>query len=270
VNPLALVIKNRYARWTLQGMHAAGIKTINHSLLGGGKMILDTDDFVAQRIRCEEAFEPAVRREMERIASDGVNVIDIGANIGYYSILASRLVGPEKRVFSFEPQASMVTKLRRNIECNGLRNVEVFPFALADAHGKVTFQVPPKGLESLGSMHTSGRFEVAATVEVEVHRLDDVMHKLENPKIGLVKIDAEGAELLILRGATHLLSLPDRPVLIFEANEKSCEPFGYTVFDTLEYVHSFGYRLRQIDYENWIAKPVGDCEERPNSLHGSC
>src|ERR1700734_927620 len=121
MNPLSLVIKNRYARWTMQGMHAAGMKTVNHSLLGGGKMVLETNDFVAQRIRCEAAFEPAVRYEIQRIATRGVNVIDIGANIGYYSILASRLIGPAKRVFSFEPQESMVTQLRRNIEVNALR-----------------------------------------------------------------------------------------------------------------------------------------------------
>jgi FkbM family methyltransferase len=248
------VIKNRYARWTMQGMHAAGMKTVNHSLLGGGRMVLKTNDFVAQRIRCEAAFEPAVRREVQRIATHGVNVIDIGANIGYYSVLASRLIGPAKRVFSFEPQSNMVTQLRRNIEVNALSNVEVFPFALADVRGRLTFQVPREGLESLGSIHASDRFEVVKTVEVEAQRLDDVMVTLDHPKIGLIKMDAEGAELLILRGATHLLSSPDRPVLIFEANERSCKPFGYSVFDTLQYVHSFGYRLRQIDHEDWIAE----------------
>jgi FkbM family methyltransferase len=255
VNPLGLVIKNRYARWTMMGMHAAGKRTVHHSLLGGGKMILETKDFVAQRIRCEQAFEPAVRNEIERVAAGGVNVIDIGANIGYYSILASRLIGPAKRVFSFEPQASMVTQLRRNIALNALSNVEVFPFALADVPGTVTFHVPPEGLESLGSIYASGRFEVTKTFEVEAQRLDDVMKKLDNPKIGLLKMDAEGAELLILRGATELLSSPHKPVLIFEANEKSCKPFGYSVFDTLHFVHGFGYRLRQIDHEDWIAEP---------------
>jgi len=235
-------------------MHAVGIKTVNHQLVSGGKMILDTNDCVAQRIRCEEAFEPAVRREIERIASSDVNIIDIGANIGYYSILASRLIGSEKRVFSFEPQVSMVSKLRRNIELNALRNVKVFPFALSDAPGTVTFHVPPEGTEALGSMHANGRFEVVKTVEVETQRLDDVMSNLGNPKIGLIKMDAEGAELPILRGATQLLSSPDKPVLIFEANEKNCKPFDYCVFDLLQYVHSFGYRLRQLDHEDWIAE----------------
>ena len=66
-------------------------------------------------------------------------------------------------------------------------------------------------------------------------------------------MDSEGAELLILRGATKLLSLPDKPNLIFEANEENCKPFGYSVFDILQYVHSFGYKLRQLDSEDWLA-----------------
>jgi FkbM family methyltransferase len=254
---IPLGVKRRFAAWTLHGLHAAGKKTVNHDLIGGGRMILDTNDHLAYRIRCEEAFEPEVRQEVERIASRHVNVIDIGANIGYFTILASRMAGPEKRVFSFEPQANIVSKLRRNIEVNALSNVEVFPFALSDRSGTSTFNVPPGGAEAYGSMHANGRFKIERTVQVEMHRLDDVLEKLGNPKIGLVKMDAEGAELLILRGAAKLLSSPDKPDLIFEANEVNCKPFGYCVFDILQYVHSFGYRLRQLDYEDWIAESQG-------------
>jgi FkbM family methyltransferase len=235
-------------------MHAVGKRTVSHDLIGGGRMILDTNDHLAWRIRCEEGFEPEVRREFERMASRDVNVIDIGANIGYYTILASRLAGAEKRVFSFEPQASMVGKLRRNIEANSLSNVEVFPFALADTPGTAIFNLPLEGVEAFGSMRANGRFKIAKTVQVEMHRLDDVLDKLGNPKIGLIKMDAEGAELLILRGARELLSSTDKPDLIFEANEVNCNPFGYCVFDILQYVHSFGYRLRQLDNEDWIAE----------------
>jgi FkbM family methyltransferase len=235
-------------------MYAFGKKTVHQRLIGGGRMILDTNDTLAQQIRCEETFEPEVRREIVRIASRGVNVIDIGANIGYYTVLTSELIGPEKRVFSFEPQARMVAKLRRNIELNAQGNVEVFPFALADAPGTVTFHVPSEGNEGFGSMRANGRFDVMKTVEVATQRLDDVLSELGTPKIGLVKMDAEGAELLILRGATQLLSSPDKPSLIFEANESNCKPFGYCVFDLLQFVHGFGYRLRQLDNEDWLAE----------------
>jgi FkbM family methyltransferase len=254
---IPLGIRRRYAAWILRGLHGVGKRTVNHDLIGGGRMILDTNDHLAWRIRCEEAFEPEVRQEVERIASRHVNVIDIGANIGYYTILAARLAGPEKRVYSFEPQANIVNKLRRNIEANAIRNVEVLPYALSDKPGTVNFNVPPEGAESYGSMRSNERFKTVKTVEVETHRLDDVLDKLGGPKIGLVKMDAEGAELLILRGAERLLSSPDKPDLIFEANELNCKPFGYCVFDILEYVHSFGYKLRQLDSEDWIAESQG-------------
>lgn len=235
-------------------MHAIGIKTIRHDLASGARMILHTNDWVAQRIRCEEAFEPAVRREFERVASRKVNVIDIGANIGYYSIIAAGLIGPEKRVFAVEPQTAVAAKLRRNLEMNRLSNVQIEQIALSDTRGHVAFHVPTDGAEAHGSMRMNGTFEVMETIEVETQRLDDMMARLGNPEIGLIKLDAEGAELLILHGATGLLSSPHKPVLIFEACEKNCQPFGHCVFDVLRYVHSFGYQVRQLDDSDWIAE----------------
>jgi FkbM family methyltransferase len=255
---IPLYIKSRCTYWALQCLCAAGIKTVNHHLAGGGRMILDTNDRLARQMRCEAAFEPAVRREIERIASRCVNVIDIGANIGYYTILASKLIGPDKWVYSFEPQPRVVTKLRRNIAASGLHNVAVFPFALSDASGSVPFHVPVEGGESHGSMHANGRFEVMKVVNVETQRLDDVLSTLGGPAIGLLKMDAEGAELLIFHGAAGLLSGPNRPVLVFEACEENCRPFGYCVFDLLQYVRSFGYKLRQLDQYDWVAEPELD------------
>jgi FkbM family methyltransferase len=238
----------------MKGLNVIGKKTVHQRLLCGGRMLLETNDHLAQQMRCEESFEPAVRNEVVRIASHGVNVIDIGANIGYFTVMASKLIGAEKRVFAFEPQARIVERLRRNVALNPPCNVEIFPIALSDRAGTVTFNLPPIGKESYGSIHANGRFEVMTQVEVETQRLDDVMSKLGNPQIGLIKMDAEGAELPILRGAEKLLSSPARPALIFEANEENCKPFGYCVFDLLQYVHSLGYRLRQLDGEDWIAE----------------
>lgn len=255
---IPLKVRRHCAIWSLRGLHAAGIKTVNQQLIGGGRMILDTNDHLAQQMRCEESFEPEVRKEFERIASRGVNVIDIGANIGYYTVLATKLIGADKRVFSFEPQERIVGKLRRNVELNRPCNVEIFPFALSDTAGTVVFNLPAEGKEAYGSIHANGRFDVVKTVEVETRRLDDFLAELGNPKIGLLKMDAEGAELLILRGATKLLSSPDKPELIFEANEDNCKPFGYCVFDILQFVHSFGYRLRQLNEEDWLAESDGN------------
>jgi FkbM family methyltransferase len=236
-------------------MFAAGIKTVSHNLSGGGRMLLDTNDRLTRRILCDGMFEPAVRREIERVASRRVNVIDIGANIGYYTVLTSKLIGRDKHVYAFEPQPRVVSRLRTNIEVSGLLNVSVFPLALSDATGSVRFHIPTEGSEAHGSFHANGRFDVKKIVEVETQRLDDVLSELGNPEIGLIKMDAEGAELSILRGAARLLSGPNKPVLVFEANEGNCQPFGHCVYDLLQYVRNCGYRLRQLDNEDWLADP---------------
>jgi hypothetical protein len=74
-------------------------------------------------------------------------------------------------------------------------------------------------------------------------------------RIDFVKLDAEGAELPILKGAAILLSGPDRPCVVFEACEENCAPFGYRVFDLLRAFWDFGYHLTQLDNENWFAEP---------------
>ena len=252
---LPLSVQHRYARWSFRALHTVGVRTVHHRLACGKVMLLDTNDVLGQRLRVEDSFEPAVRHEFQRIASSGQNVLDIGANIGYYSVLGATLVGPRGHVYSFEPQIHVVDRLRRNIDHNALDNVTVFPFALSEKPGIAEFCVPTAGMEAHGSLHENGRFQLSRKVVVETRRLDDVVVDSRIDDVGLIKMDAEGAELPILRGATTLLSTR-KPVLLFEANEDNTRPFGYTVFDLLQYIQRFGYRLRQIDHEDWIAEPV--------------
>ena len=248
-------VRSRIVRWGLNGASALGVSTIEHRLKCGRSMILDTRDHLANRIRLEETFEPAVRKEYERLASARINILDVGANIGYYSLIGAAVIGPDKRVFAFEPQMEVVNKLRRNIQHNAIKNISVFQIALSDEAGIATFCIPSHGAEAFGSFHSNGRFHVAKTVDVQTRRLDDVIAEHSIPEIGLIKLDAEGAEFPILRGATRLLSSDNRPALIFEAHEGNVRPFGYCVFDLLKYVHGFGYRLRQLDNEDWLAEP---------------
>jgi FkbM family methyltransferase len=252
---IPLSIKEHYAKWSFKALHAMGIRTVQHRLACGQSMLLDTNDVLGQRIRSEDSFEPAVRSEFQRVASSGQNILDLGANIGYYSLLGASLVGQQGHVFSFEPQIHIAAKLRRNIARNALRNVTIFPFALSERAGVAEFYVPVEGMEAHGSLHDNGRFQVEKRVSVETKRLDDVIAEAGIGDVGLVKMDVEGAELPILRGATTLLST-SRPVLIFEANETNTAPFDYGVFDLLQYIQGFGYRLRQIDYEDWLAEPL--------------
>jgi len=257
-NVIPLSVKRRSAALYFQGLNNLGIRERRRRMACGSRMCLETGDLLSQRVACEEAFEPAVRRTFSEIAGRGVNVIDIGANIGYYTLLAASIIGESHRVYSFEPQPRVARNLRRNIELNQLENVTVYECALSDREGHADFYLPVAGMDAHGSLAANGRFQVRGQVSVPTRPLDAVLAELGDPKIGLIKMDAEGAELSIFKGASKLLGSADRPSIIFEANEDNTRAFGYTVFELLQFIHGFGYELRQLDEEDWLATKRSD------------
>jgi FkbM family methyltransferase len=172
------------------------------------------------------------------IPAGGV-VWDIGANIGFYSLIASRLVG-DGEVVAFEPLPTNVEAIRRNLALNGVRNVKLRDVAVGDTEGTAELQLHAE--QTWAKLDTSAdtRFqqdvEAAGHIQVEVSTIDRQLQTLAPPD--LVKIDIEGAEVAALRGAPVLLS-EHRPTLICE-----CHGTNVAVSDLLE---SYGYALQTIE-----------------------
>jgi FkbM family methyltransferase len=131
------------------------------------------------------------RRELLRRIEPGGFVVDVGANIGYIALLIAGAVGPRGRVLCLEPVPENLRELRRNIELNRLDQVEVLPIAAGDRDGKVRIATGLNGIVA----------ESAGDLEVDLRRLDS----LDVPCPSLVKIDVEGYELAVLRGAARWL-----------------------------------------------------------------
>lgn len=247
----------RIGQWKMQGLNALGKRETTLQITDGLKMRVRTIDHLGHRLASERWFEPNVREVFLKYVQPGMNIIDIGANIGYYTILAAKRIGNNGRVLAIEPQPSVYQNLRRNVSLNDLNsNVTTFQIAASNKEGEVVFHVPEVGLEALASQQLNGRFESKATITLPCRRVDDVVFENQIGHVDLVKIDAEGAELSIFEGMSSVLSGEKKPVLIFEANEKNTEPFGYSVFDLLKRVHEYGYRLKQLDEEDWLALPA--------------
>jgi FkbM family methyltransferase len=155
------------------------------------------------------SYEPAVQDAISRLLSPGGSMWDVGASIGFHTIVASRAVGPDGQVAAFEPLAANLARLRRSIELNAMSNVLVRPVAVSDTCGTaIFFRAPSAAMGSLVAPAASlGEHTVPTTT------LDQELKSLREPS--LVKIDVEGGELSVLRGATELLSRV-RPVLIVE------------------------------------------------------
>jgi len=127
----------------------------------------------------------------------GDTVYDVGANVGFFTLLASELVGGHGKVVAFEPLPQNLKFLRKHIELNGLANVQVIDKAVANANGRVLF--------SCGDGSSTAHISDKGEIEVDAVSLDSLIEKRAIPPPDFVKIDVEGAESLVLTGAKRIL-----------------------------------------------------------------
>lgn len=151
------------------------------------------------------SYEYAKRRTVERLIRSNAVVYDVGANVGFYTLLSSVLVRPSGQVVSFEPLPRNVAYLRRHVEMNRLHNVTVMPIALGERSGVARFREAADA--SMGSLCEDG------SLAVQVESMDDLVARALIPEADVIKMDIEGGELAALRGAQALLARR-RPVIV--------------------------------------------------------
>ena len=163
-------------------------------------------------------------------------VCDIGANKGSYLFWLSRWV-PSGRVIAFEPQVSLAAYLRTLCDTLGLPNVTVEPKAVHAKAGNLTLYVPGEEDAPGASLSTKiTRRKTCRTVDVPVVSLDEYFDP--STRIGILKIDAEGAEKGVFEGAARILK-QHSPILIFECENRHLE--SGSILDTFEYLKGLGY-----------------------------
>jgi len=167
--------------------------------------------------------EPETTQFLTRFLRSGMVVWDIGAHIGEYSLLAAQRVGRNGRVDAFEPHPDMAGLLARSVSKNRLENVHLHVLAASDQNGTAHLSIHSEpAISSLGP-------ETRSTTRISTTTLD-AFHESAGCPPNLVKVDVEGAERLVLRGAARLLSLESAvaPVWIMEYAPENCARFGYS------------------------------------------
>jgi FkbM family methyltransferase len=161
-------------------------------------------------------WEPEVVQAIQQEVTPGMNVLDLGAQSGFYTLLLSRLVGPEGQVFAFEPLPANFRLLDENVRLNRLRNVVVSHEAVAQASGELSFQFPhhEKSLVA-GPLHEDDNL---GTLTVQGISIDDFALQAKVP-IHFVKMDIEGAEWAALQGAESVLK-EFHPGLMIELHDR--------------------------------------------------
>jgi FkbM family methyltransferase len=145
----------------------------------------------------------------------GDTVLDLGANVGFLTLVSAAIVGPAGRVVAFEPMPGNATALRRNVELNGLTNVEVVQAAVSRAAGSASFAT--NGSDQRGSL-VRATDDGGGTIVVDTVSVDDEVVRL-GVSPALIKIDVEGAELDVLIGMRRVLDLA-KPTIVCEIHEQ--------------------------------------------------
>ena len=193
----------------------AGFET---ELPGGGRVFLHHRDDIGLVVLMTGSFEKAEIELARSLARSATTAIDVGANVGIFTVPLALVVGARGRVIAVEPSPENVAQLEHNIRLNQLENVDLHPIALAAAPGEVELQLgADPAFHSTSTVVRSRAAAVATSVRAET--LDAIWRDAGSPEVSFLKIDTEGAELDVLHGARELLDAYRMPILL-EAKER--------------------------------------------------
>lgn len=197
-------------------LHWGCPKTGEESIeLFGYRIRLDLADYI-QRSMYLDSFEPYETRMVRAYLQPGMTVVDVGANVGYYTLMAASLVGEEGQVHAFEPSPYAFHRLHATIRDNHISQVSLVQAALGDQRGRARLFLPAQ----IGN-HTPTLLgeDTQRTVEVPVHTLDEYVRERGIERIDLLKLDVEGFEPNVIAGARHTIEARKIGAVLCEFNE---------------------------------------------------
>lgn len=225
----------------------------------GFKMLVDPLDWLESHLIIWGQYENGLSIIIRNLLSKGDHFVDVGAHVGYFSILAAQVVGESGQVYSFEPSPLQIAKLRRNVMLNSFSNrITTFEMAAGEREEEANFYQGPmnhSGLSSLRNIENCSQ-----NFHVNVAPLDKALSINQMP-VKMVKIDVEGAEYSVLKGMNELIS-KWRPFIAMELTERFLGQFGdgdsvkdilkilVGQFNYLMYIYDHLGRLCQINHDS--------------------
>ena len=242
----SLIRIDRWVKHRLAGQHA----TVTRN---GLVWELDLDQLIDRHIYLEGEFEHGTASALAALARPGATVLDIGANIGAHCLPLARRVGPDGRVFAFEPTEWAHKKLTRNLALNPeLRNVRTERLALSDEDAN-------SATYAFQSQYAAEDASHAEKGTVGFARLDTYLERAGISRVDLIKLDVDGFETKILRGGAAMLKR-DRPTMIIEVSDYWQKRAGDS-FDAL-YALLDGYAFFELD----TVTPIASLPDRIRAL----
>lgn len=223
----------------------------------GTRLEVRIDEHMGSHIFWYGSYSREILLVLDRILRPGMRVLDVGANIGEVALYAAKRVAPGGSVICFEPMSPLAAVLRENIRRNAATNVEVVPKAVAEQAGQAVLYAPGERFHD-GSAHAGlatlyGKGERAVPAgSIEVTTLDRFVEEAKLDRVDLIKIDVEGAELPVLRGAAGVLA-SHHPWLIIEVQRETSAAAGYDQSEILTVLAGQGYTFARIGRRGRLA-----------------
>jgi len=216
---------------------------------------LDRADLVEREIfyKTYESWETQV---IEKLVKTGWICADIGANVGYYALLLSSLVGDSGAVHAFEPSDGTFAKLQKNVQLNSANNVHLHKVALSNREGSAALLVPARNAG--GAQLANESSSVAG--KIEVGTLDHFVDSEHIEQLDFIKVDIEGCECRFLQGAARTIKR-FRPTMLIEINPRGLAAFGNTAAEIRSFLDEHNYDSERLSWHGriskWTAPPAG-------------
>lgn len=214
----------------------------------GSKMFIGNTDVA--KLSIFGVLEPLETNLFKKSIKGGNIVLDIGANIGYYTLIAAKLVGEKGRVYAFEPDKDNFEILKKNVAINGYKNIILINKAVSNKTEKLKLYISEKdmGSHSLYKQEKNQKF-----VLIDSIKLDDFF---KDEKINVIKIDIEGAEFKAFKGMNTLLSQNDNLKIFMEYHPIMLKKSGINPKEFLISLIKEGFKLYDIDEQQKRVYPV--------------
>lgn len=217
-------------------------------------------DFIRDHLDRNIPYEPDVTGFLVRALRPGDTFVDVGANLGWFTCLAASAVGPTGSVIAFEPGPQNVRELSGNVRHNGFSNVQIVDKAVSDVSGPVDFFINSgnSGGNALWDpQHYPGNGPAASVERIGAVTLDDYLGAVPD-RIRVLKVDTEGAEEKVLRGARSLLRLGQIDFVVAELHELGLRELGSDQMGLRGCMASVGYECFLLDSSSQYPRQVHD------------
>lgn len=256
------ILRNNLFNWTYEKLRPKGVVLIN---IQENKMYVNTDDRgIAPMLLVDGAMEKYETELCKNMLKEDMVVVDIGANIGYYSLIAAKLVSKNGIVYAFEPEPTTYELLCKNIELNGYTNVVPIRKAIANRCSKAKFWVDKTGIaissfskDNVLTFEKDKSSENLVCYEVETITLDKFFEStVGNTKVDFIKIDTQGAEGLVIEGGREVLKDNDNMKITMEFWPDGLRRLGTDPLELLTTLRKCGFKIELINEKEQVLKSV--------------